>query len=305
MKPVETHQTYLLPTALIYADEEFNCRGKIQLPLLVDLANSIRDQGLHIPIIVWEREGLPNGCRYLLVAGFRRYFASIKLLQKTEILATVRTDLTEETARRLNFTENLERKDLNILEEARAIALSFPAGTPIKQIARELHRSHEWASVRVHLVQLPEDIQEYAAQGLLKVEDIQLLFTLRPIARPSVLNSIVKARRAGRIPVHFDRRQKPSGRRHILHRPANKELQEVLQLLMEKGFNGLVSKLVLFAMGRESLEKIRSLIERADWHMQCYRKHRRHDHKAEAVLYNLSGPCEKNTCIPDPKNSQS
>jgi ParB/RepB/Spo0J family partition protein len=305
MKPVETHQTYLLPTAEIYADEAFNCRGKIQLPLLVDLANSIRDQGLHIPVIVWEQDNLPNNCRYSLVAGFRRFFASTKLLQKPEILATIRTDLTEETARRLNFTENLERKDLNILEEARAIAISFPIGTPIKAIARALHRSQEWTSVRVHLAQLSDEVQEYAAQGLLKVEDIQLLYSLKPVARTTVLCSIVKARRAGKIPVPFDRRKLPTGKRQLLHRPGNKELQEILQQLIERGFNGLVAKLVLFAMGRESAEKIVSLIERADWHMQCYRKKQRHDHKAEAVLYNLSGPCEKNTCIPSPKNLQS
>jgi hypothetical protein len=149
-------------------------------------------------------------------------------------------------------------------------------------------------------MQLPEEMQEYAAQGLLKAPDIQLLFSQHPMVRPTMLKSIVQARQAGRTPVHVPK--KNSKTRTIFHRPNTRDLQEVLQALMEKGFNGLVAKLVLFAMGRISIDKVMELIDRAERHIQTCKRVPRHDHKAEAVLYKKDEPCEENTCIPSPKN---
>jgi hypothetical protein len=68
--------------------------------------------------------------KFGLVAGHRRYTAVTRYLKWTSHPASVRTGLTERQARMLNFTENLERKDLNMLEEARWIGSYFPPAHP-------------------------------------------------------------------------------------------------------------------------------------------------------------------------------
>ena len=84
---------------------------------LADLAASIKAQGLSQPIIVRAntdaQEGRPP---YLLVAGERRLRATRDLLHRPTIAALVRHDLTEDTALEATVLENLQRRDLHLLD---------------------------------------------------------------------------------------------------------------------------------------------------------------------------------------------
>ena len=260
MEAANTHITYHLETSLIHADETFNCRGEIQAYNLVDLASSIKDHGLQIPVIVWETTGLPNGCKFLLIAGYRRFTACTTLLKQTTILATVRTDLTEETARVLNFTENLERKNLNILEEAKAIAIAFPEKMAMLAIGRKLNRGFMWVKIRRMLLELPEIAQNAAAVGLFTIEDIKLVHSTNTFYRLELSKRIIEARKEGTVIDTFSTKQKKSVH-HYVKKPKLDEIQDLMGYLIENGLAGLPTKLLLYILGRMTAEDLYKYID--------------------------------------------
>jgi len=127
---------------------------------LADLAASITAQGLLQPVIVRAsaQEGQPP---YLLVAGERRLRATRDLLQRPTIAAILRHDLTDDTALEATVLENLQRRDLHPMEEARGLAAlrARPGYTP-QQIAKKLGRGKEWVKDRLKLCDLPATAQD-------------------------------------------------------------------------------------------------------------------------------------------------
>ena len=120
-------------------------------------------------------DGRP-GCEYRLIVGHRRFRAVTAFLKWTEIPAYICEGLSDHEARMLNLSENLQRKSLNILEEARAIQNLYPKGaTSVREAARELKQSTRWVQLRVRLLRMPEAIQQKAAAGLLSQANLETL----------------------------------------------------------------------------------------------------------------------------------
>ena len=156
--------------SLILSDSDFNCRGPI-LPLdVVDLAKDIERNTLQFPITVQPCD--VDGYDFRIIAGHRRY-AAFKVLKKTIIPVMIRKNLTELNARLLNLSENLKRKELNIMQEASAIKRLRDLGMTQEAIALELGTSRTWVQVRFHLLDLPVPIQDEAASGLLNQYQIR------------------------------------------------------------------------------------------------------------------------------------
>lgn len=170
-----------IPLDKIYSDSDFNCRGMI-LPMdVVDLAKDIEANGLQFPIAVQPKEdvkdGLPEGFDYRIIAGHRR-FVAFKVLKSISIPVMIKHGLDEVKARLINLNENLKRKDLNILQEAKAVKRLRDFGMTQEAIAIELGNSRTWVQVRFHLLDLPQDIQEEAAAGLLNQYQIRQIHSL-------------------------------------------------------------------------------------------------------------------------------
>lgn len=157
---------------LIYSDSVFNCRGPIAPYEVQTLSESIKQNGLLQPIVV--RPYLHPPYRYMIVVGHRRH-AACKLLKYKEIEANVNENLTEAQARSLNLIENLERKDLNMLQEAKAIEWFREAGLQLREVAKEVNKSTGWVSTRYLVLDLEPDIQLEIAAGLLKQDQIKML----------------------------------------------------------------------------------------------------------------------------------
>jgi ParB/RepB/Spo0J family partition protein len=225
---------------------------------LADLASSIQDNGLQIPVIVWPKDNLPNGCKFLLVAGYRRFFACTTLLRHNVILSTVRTDLTEDTARSLNFTENLERQNLNILEEAKAIEIAFAQKTAQKEIARKLNRTPAWVRLRQQLLALPEEAQQAAANGIFTFDDIKLVFSTYAPYRPRLIKQIIEARKEGRSVVRVSGRH---AGRYLAVKPKVDDIRRLMFYLMDRGLAGLATKVLMYTIGKLSLEEIQTYID--------------------------------------------
>ncbi len=165
----------------IYNDNEFNCRGQI-LPMdIVDLAKDIEQNGLQFPIAVQPasdvKDGVPEGFDFRIVAGHRRFVAH-RVLKRETIPAMIKIGLDEVQARLVNLSENLKRKELNILQEARAVNRLKEYGMTQEAIGIELGMSRTWVQVRFHLLDLPDDIQEEAAAGILNQYQIRQIYTL-------------------------------------------------------------------------------------------------------------------------------
>jgi len=127
-----------------------------------ELAASITAHGLVQPITVRANldaeEGAPP---YLLVAGERRLRATRDVLKRRTIAAIMRHDLTEDTALEATVLENLQRRDLHPLEEARGLAqLRAGRGYTVAQIAKKLGRGKEWVKDRLKLCDLPATTQD-------------------------------------------------------------------------------------------------------------------------------------------------
>jgi len=129
---------------------------------LADLAASITAQGLLQPIIVRANADAPEGRPpYLLVAGERRLRAIRDVLKRPTIAAILRHDLTPDMALEATVLENLQRRDLHPMEEARGLAAlrARPGYTP-QQIATKLGRRTEWVKDRLTLCALPATAQD-------------------------------------------------------------------------------------------------------------------------------------------------
>lgn len=152
----------------IYIDPSFNCRKCVTEESVESLAQSISEFGLQTPISVMIIRR--RGYKYQLVAGHRRVTAH-QLLGKTEIAARV-YECTKREAHILNLLENIERKKINILEEAIGLLHCFPKKTSFIEMARVMKRNVSWVTIRWHLANCHPYIQDLFMRGFLKPTDL-------------------------------------------------------------------------------------------------------------------------------------
>jgi len=130
---------------------------------LQELAASIRQHGVLQPILVSERE--PG--RYVLVAGERRWRAA-RLAGMETVPAVIRERLDEEHHLELALVENLQRRDLTPLEEARAYEqLRTKLGLSQAEIAGRVGIDRSTVSNALRLLKLPAEVQELVEGGAL------------------------------------------------------------------------------------------------------------------------------------------
>ena len=144
---------------------------------LKELAVSIREHGVIQPIIVRNVNG-----KYEIIAGERRYKASA-LAGLTKIPAIIR-DLDDKESSKVALLENLQRKNLNPIEEARTYQkiLEIDEMTQ-EELAKTMGKSQSAVANKLRLLSLPEDVQEALlkeeiserhARALLMVPDVDV-----------------------------------------------------------------------------------------------------------------------------------
>jgi ParB family transcriptional regulator, chromosome partitioning protein len=151
----------------------YQTRHAIGKEALAELAESIRVNGVVQPIVV---RPAPDG-RYVLVLGERRCRAS-KLAGKTTVPAIVRT-VSDQQAAEMTIVENLQRQDLNCLEQANGFArLSRDFGLTQDQIGQRTGISRESVSNYMRLLKLPPMVQHYLSEGSLGFSEARVLLQL-------------------------------------------------------------------------------------------------------------------------------
>ncbi|HEX9255827.1 MAG TPA: ParB/RepB/Spo0J family partition protein [Candidatus Angelobacter sp.] len=151
----------------------YQTRRRINEAALEELAESIRASGVVQPVVL--RPG-PNG-RFQLVAGERRWHAS-KRAGKTTIPAVIR-QISNEQAMEITIIENLQREDLNPIEQARAFErLSREFGLTQEQIAVRTGKDRTSIANFIRLRKLPEALQDALETGVLSFGHGKVLLTL-------------------------------------------------------------------------------------------------------------------------------
>lgn len=140
---------------------------------LAELSASIAEHGLLQPIAVRPK---PSG-GYLIVAGERRWRAS-RMAGLTEVPVIVK-DVTDEQAMELALVENLQREDLDPVEEAAGIReLMARCDLTQEQAARKLGKSRSALANSLRLLSLPETVLELLKSGFITIGHAKVVLGL-------------------------------------------------------------------------------------------------------------------------------
>jgi ParB family chromosome partitioning protein len=121
---------------------------------LTELSCSIREKGIIEPVIVRPKEG-----HFEIIAGERRYQAA-KLAGMSEI-PCIEHDIPDNEALELSIVENIQRKDLNVLEQAHSImSLAEIYGYSHEEIAKKIGKSRVTVSELIRITDLPGEIKQ-------------------------------------------------------------------------------------------------------------------------------------------------
>ena len=154
-------------------ENPYQTRSHFSPEALEELANSIRATGVVQPVVV--RPGADG--RYLLILGERRCRAS-KLAGKTTIAAIVRR-VSDQQAAEMTVVENLQRQDLNCIEQAAAFSkLSRDFGLTQEQIGQRVGVSRESVSNYMRLLKLPPAVLQHLQEGRMGFSEARVLLQL-------------------------------------------------------------------------------------------------------------------------------
>ena len=153
---------------------------------LLELADSIRQHGVVQPILLRQ-----NGERYVIVAGERRFRAA-RLAGLEKVPAIVK-DLDEAQVMEVALIENLQREDLNPIEEAAAIRfLMQQHDLTQEEVSKRLSKSRPAIANSLRLLTLPEPVQAYLRNGKLQAGHARALAGLQdPEAQAVLADKIV------------------------------------------------------------------------------------------------------------------
>lgn len=169
---------------------EFQPRRIFNEEKLRELADSIREHGIIQPLVVLPRD---DG-RYEIVVGERRYRAS-KLAGLLNVPVFVSQPLTDQTKLELALIENVQRADLNPIEEAKAYQrLHIEFKLPVGEVARRVGKDISTVSNLIRLLNLPVEIQRALIENALSEGQARSLLALRDREEMLAMYRIVKER---------------------------------------------------------------------------------------------------------------
>ena len=144
---------------------------------LNDLASSIQQHGILQPIVL--RQTVQG---YYIVVGERRFRAS-KLAGLTEVPAIIK-ELSDEEMMELAIIENLQREDLNAIEEAESYKkMMTDLNITQQEVARRLGKSRPYIANMLRLLQLPKNVAQMVQHGALSSAHGRTLLTLKDASK--------------------------------------------------------------------------------------------------------------------------
>lgn len=159
---------------------------------IAELADSIRQHGLIQPIVV-----RPVGANYQIVAGERRWRAC-RMLGLSEVSAIIK-DFTDEETAQIALIENIQREDLNPIEEAQAYrSLMDEYGMTQEQLSKAVGKSRSAIANSVRLLNLPDTLVEMLKKREISVGQAK---AIAAVENEEDMVSLAKDAAAGKITV--------------------------------------------------------------------------------------------------------
>ncbi len=258
---------YDLPLADILPNP-WQPRHEFDEEALTDLADSIRREGVLSPILVVRREG-----DTLLVSGERRLRAA-KIAGLETIPAIVR-QLDDRAMATIALVENIQRADLNALEEAQGYArLMADTGQSAAQVAEAVGKSRAHVANMVRLLDLPEEVLALLAEGrltaghgrallgipdpadlvALALEAAQLGYSVRQV------EELARSLKDGNKPDADRKKPAKATKGQEVYQEISRQLSENLQTKVRIHKRGPVSELKIEFYGEDDLTRILELL---------------------------------------------
>lgn len=150
-----------------------NIRATFDDSQIEELASSIALHGILEPLIV--SEAADGSGEYLLIAGERRYRAARAVGLETAP-CQIYPALSSQQILEMMFAENLQRVDLNPIDEARGIRRMLDLGITQAELGERLGRSQSWVANRLRLLEVPSEVQDRViSQEITPAHVLQLL----------------------------------------------------------------------------------------------------------------------------------
>jgi len=209
---------------------KYQPRTRMDEGSLYELAESIKAQGIMQPILVRPVAGGAGAApRYEIIAGERRFRAAT-LAGLAEVPVLVR-DVPDEAAAAMALIENIQREDLNPLEEAQGLQrLTQEFGLTHEQAAQAVGRSRSAASNLLRLLHLAEPVQQLLMAGDLDMGHARALLPLDKAQQITTANEIVARKMTVRDAEKRVAQLQGAGRQQPLLRAKAEKPRDVLRL---------------------------------------------------------------------------
>lgn len=217
---------------------------------LKELAESIAEFGIIQPLILKE-----NGEEYQIIAGERRYRAA-KLAGLEEVPAIIK-NITEEEADKISLIENVQRVDLNPIEEALGYkSVMKEYSITQEELSDAIGKSRQYIGNTVRLLKLEPRVIEFLQKGLLSPSHGKLLLTIKdPKQQYREAKRIVKlGNTVKETTLLFSR--PPEKTKNIFLDDARRSLEDALGTKVEFKGKGKNKKIVIEYYSEEDLERI-------------------------------------------------
>jgi len=251
-------------------------RTRMDEGALYELAESIKAQGIMQPILVRQLAQGDNAGKYEIIAGERRFRAA-RLAGLDSVPVLVR-DVTDQAAAAMALIENMQREDLNPLEEAQGLQrLIREFGLTHEQAAQAVGRSRSAASNLLRLLNLAEPVQTMLIAGDIDMGHARALLALDKAAQITAGNQISAKKLSVReaeslvkkIGAEFNLMpQKPKKEKSRDLRRVEEELSDLLTAAVEVRVkkrvkrHGRVEEMGELVINFGSLDELNGLIER-------------------------------------------
>ena len=251
-------------------------RTRMDEGALYELAESIKAQGIMQPILVRKLTEGPNAGKYEIIAGERRSRAA-RLAGLDTVPVLVR-NVANEAAAAMALIENIQREDLNPLEEAQGLQrLIREFGLTHEQAAQAVGRSRSAASNLLRLLNLADPVQAMLMAGDLDMGHARALLSLERAAQITAAHQITAKSMSVREAESLVKKlgaefnlvpQKPKKEKSRDIRRVEEELADLLAAEVEVRIkkrvkrHGRIEEMGELAIGFGSLDALNGLIER-------------------------------------------
>lgn len=229
-QPAVTQQAYKDSVVNIQIDKikpnKYQSRKQFDEEKLKELIDTIREKGVINPILVRS-----VGNEYEIIAGERRWRA-VTQMGLPEIPAIVK-DVSDRDMFELSLIENIQREDLNPLEEAEAYQhLINDFGLTQEDLSKRIGKDRSSIANILRLLKLPEDIKGYIADGVISAGHARAILSLEtPTKQDYLFRRIIKQNLTVRQAEDIVKKVKGRGLRERKEKGQDVELLEIEQEL--------------------------------------------------------------------------